>query len=106
MCKILYNIHITYFIVILSHLSDVSTYNLQIVVKLCKLLVVYGPADLTVHHPPPPLPNCQGSVYFFSVYVSSIPQKLVSKESLNISELFRLKDHKTWVLRIFTQNRI
>ena len=56
MCKILYNIHITYFIVILSHLSDVSTYNLQIVVKLCKLLVVYGPADLTVHHPPPPPP--------------------------------------------------
>ena len=104
MCKILYNIHITYFIVILSHLSDVSTYNLQIVVKLCKLLVVYGPADLTVHHPP--LAKLSRIGLFFSVYVSSVLKKLVSKESLNISELFRLKDHKTWVLRIFTQNRI
>ena len=105
MCKILYNIHITYFIVILSHLSDVSTYNLQIVVKLCKLLVVYGPADLTVYHPPP-LAKLSRVGLFFSVYVSSVLKKLVSKESLNISELFRLKDPKTWVLRIFTQNRI
>ena len=69
MCKILYNIHITYFIVILSHLSDVSTYNLQIVVKLCKLLVVYGPADLTVHHPPPPCQTVKGRFIFFCICV-------------------------------------
>ena len=53
-------------------------------------LLGYESADITVHPPPP---NCRELVHFFriSVYCS---QKMSSKESLNISELFRFKDPK------------
>ena len=45
---------------------------------------------------PPPTPKTvEGGLIFF-VQVSSVPPKKSSKESLYFSELFRLKDPKTW----------
>ena len=61
-------------------------------------IVGYEPADLTVHPPR----TAEGGFIFF-VKVSSVPKKMSSKESLCFSELFRLKDPKTWFFTIFTQ---
>ena len=48
----------------------------------------YEPADLTMQ--PPPLKKPVEGVLIFFVSVSSVPQKMSSKESLYFSELFRL----------------
>ena len=55
-------------------------------------IIGYEPVDLTVHPPPPELPRVSS---IFSYRFLVFPKKMSSKESLNISELLRLKYRKT-----------
>ena len=53
----------------------------------------------------PPLITADGGFIIF-VSLSSIPKIISLKENLCSSELFRLKDPKTWGYTIFTQTKI
>ena len=94
---ILYNANENWYIILydlFSRLCYIATCG-----PFCKD-IGYEPADLTVH--PPELPRV-GS--FFSYRCLVFPKKMSSKESLNISELFRFKDPKTCFFSIFTQTK-
>ena len=61
--------------------------------RICVIKVIGNePTDLTVH--PPPHSELPRVGSFFSYRCLVFPKKISSKESLNISELFRLKDPK------------
>ena len=68
------------------------------IVNLCISNIGYEPADFTVH--PHPHKTAEGGFIFFV-----FPKKMSSEESLNISEVFRLKDSKTCFFIIFTQTQ-
>ena len=55
--------------------------------------------------PPPPRTAESGLISYIN-YVSSVPKKMSSKGSLNISELFRFKDPKNVVFQHTHSNQI
>ena len=68
-------------------ISSICTY--------CLRLDIGYMSQQTLPWTPPPTRTAEGGFIFF-VSVSSVPQKMSSKESVCFSELFRLKDQKTW----------
>ena len=64
---------------------------------LNNLIILYNITNLILHPPPPR--TAEGRFIVF------VPKKMSSRESLDISELFRFKDPKTWFFSIFTQTK-